>query len=164
MHSEPTSAAQSHDLAIRCMIRSDFGSSSTKTFATSVSVGGLSFALAMECRRPLRWARGVLRHGARGRRLRGITKGELAEACAAATELKKSDCFKVLSALAKVVQDTLNEDCKVIVPGICRIVMRTKPATKAGKKIMWGHVVSIKARPARNVVKIFPAAALKKAI
>ena len=42
------------------------------------------------------------------------------------------------------------------------IKTRLKPATKAGKREVFGKVVMVKARPARTVVKAFPAAALKK--
>ena len=93
-----------------------------------------------------------------------ITKGELAEAVATATELKKSECSKVLTALADVVASNLKKSGRVIVPGIARVVTRTKPATKAGKREMFGQTVIVKARPARTVVKAFPVAALKQAI
>jgi len=93
-----------------------------------------------------------------------LTKGELADACATTTQLKKSECSKVLSALAEVVQASLKKTGRVIVPGIARVVTRTKPATKAGERQMFGQTVIVKARPARTVVKAFPVAALKQAI
>jgi nucleoid DNA-binding protein len=101
----------------------------------------------------------VARKGAKS-----VTKGGLAEALATACDLKKSDCSKVLSALADVVAANLKKTGRVIVPGIARVLTRTKPATKAGKRQMFGKVCMIKARPARTVVKAFPVSALKQAI
>jgi hypothetical protein len=39
-----------------------------------------------------------------------------------------------------------------------------KPATKAGKKMMFGKEVAVKAKPAKTVCKAFPVAALKASI
>ena len=101
----------------------------------------------------------VARKGAKS-----ITKGGLAEALATACDLKKSDCSKVLSALADVVAANLKKTGRVIVPGIVRVLTRTKKATKAGKREMFGKVCIVKAKPARTVVKAFPVSALKQAI
>merc|ERR1719252_423391 len=92
---------------------------------------------------------------------KSITKGGLAEAVATATELKKSDCMKVLTSLADVVTGEVKKTGKVMLPGICMLKTRKKPATKAGKREMFGKVVLVKARPAKTVVKAFPAKALK---
>merc|ERR1712087_548885 len=52
---------------------------------------------------------------------------------------------------------------KFVLPGLCMIKTRLKPATKAGKREVFGKVVMVKAKPARTVVKAFPVSALKKA-
>ena len=96
--------------------------------------------------------------------VKSITKGGLAEALAAGTETKKSDCMKVLTSLADVVMAEVKKTGKVTLPGICMIKTRVKPATKAGKREVFGKTVMVKARPARTVVKAFPVSALKKAI
>merc|ERR1711957_194474 len=93
-----------------------------------------------------------------------ITKGALAEAVATATELKKSDCLKVLNSLAEILPKELKKSGKVTVPGVCMVKTRVKPATKAGKREMFGKVVMVAAKPAKTVVKAFPVAALKKSI
>merc|ERR1712238_613235 len=95
---------------------------------------------------------------------KSLTKSGLAEALSAATELKKSDCSKVLTALGDVVASNLKKTGKVIVPGVARVVTRVKPATKAGKREMFGKTVVVSAKPARTVVKAFPVAAIKQAI
>ena len=41
---------------------------------------------------------------------------------------------------------------------------RLKPATKAGKREVFGKVMMVKAKPARTVVKAFPVSALKKCV
>ena len=39
-----------------------------------------------------------------------------------------------------------------------------KPATKAGKKMIFGKEVVVKAKPAKNIVKAFPVATLKRSV
>ena len=50
------------------------------------------------------------------------------------------------------------------IPGLCRIKTRVKPATKAGVRNIFGKEIKVAAKPARTIVKAFPAAALKKRI
>ena len=93
-----------------------------------------------------------------------MTKGGLAEAVAVETELKKSECMKVITSLAGVAAEQVNKAGKFVVPGVCMVKTRVKPATKAGKREVFGKVVMVKAKPARTVVKAYPVAALKKSI
>merc|ERR1712060_11118 len=93
-----------------------------------------------------------------------LSKTGLAEALATSTELKKSDCLKVMAALAEVVTKEVKKTGKVTLPGLCMVKTRTKPATKAGKREVFGKVVMVKAKPAKTIVKCFPVAALKKSI
>merc|ERR1712110_304120 len=95
--------------------------------------------------------------------VKSITKGGIAEALAAETELKKSDCMKVLSSLANVAAAGVKKG-KFQIPGVCMIKTRVKPATKAGKREMFGKTVVVKAKPAKTVVKAFPVAALKASV
>jgi len=53
---------------------------------------------------------------------------------------------------------------KFVIPGVCQIKTREKPATKAGKKMIFGKEVVVKAKPAKTVVKAYPVAALKRSI
>ena len=41
---------------------------------------------------------------------------------------------------------------------------RLKPATKAGKREVFGKLMVVKAKPARTIVKAYPVAALKKSV
>ena len=49
-----------------------------------------------------------------------------------------------------------------LIPGVCRIKWRMKPALKAKKRKVFGKVVIVKARPARKVVKAFLVSVLEK--
>merc|ERR1719197_1354088 len=93
---------------------------------------------------------------------KALSKSGLADAIGTETELKKKDVSSILDSLASVATTQVKKAGKVTVPGLCMIKTRMKPATKAGKREVSGKVVMVKARPARTVVKAFPAAALKK--
>merc|ERR1712232_839376 len=90
-----------------------------------------------------------------------MTKGGLAEALAAETEIKKSECIKVVNSLADIAAEQVKGAGLFTIPGLCRIKTRMKPATKAGKREVFGKVMMVKAKPARTVVKAFAVAALK---
>ena len=47
------------------------------------------------------------------------------------------------------------------IPSWTRLKIRNKPATKAGKREVFGKVVMVKAKPARKIVKPYPVAASK---
>ena len=95
---------------------------------------------------------------------KAMTKGGLGEALASATELKKRDCIKVIDSLGGIAAKELKKTGKLTVPGLCMVKTRMKPATKAGKREMFGKICVVKARPAKTIVKAFPVAALKKSI
>merc|ERR1712099_176655 len=93
-----------------------------------------------------------------------MTKGALADALAIGTEIKKSQCAKVLNTLAKVATAEVKKTGVFTIPGLCRIKTRVKPATKAGKREIFGKLQVVKAKPARTIVKAFPVSAIKKSI
>merc|ERR1711920_355662 len=93
-----------------------------------------------------------------------MSKGALAQALADGTELKKSQVSKVLDTLASVATKEVKKVGKCTIPGLCMIKTRTKPATKAGKREIFGKMVMVKAKPAKTIVKAYPVAALKKSI
>merc|ERR1711879_38835 len=78
---------------------------------------------------------------------KAMTKGALAEALATSTDLKKADCTKVINSLAEIVGKEVKKTGKVILPGIAMIKTRVRPATKAGKRMMFGQEVVVKAKP-----------------
>merc|ERR1712007_289503 len=93
---------------------------------------------------------------------KAMTKGALAEALATECELKKGVCAKLIGSLSEIATNEVVKSGIFTIPGICRIKTRMKPATRAGKREVFGKVVMVKARPARKVVKAFPVSALKK--
>merc|ERR1712066_792536 len=95
---------------------------------------------------------------------KAMTKGAIADALATQCELKKSVCAKVLGSLAEVATGEVKKTGVFTLPGLCKIKTRMKPATKAGKREVFGKVVMVKAKPARKIVKAFPVAALKKSV
>merc|ERR1719333_1316030 len=93
-----------------------------------------------------------------------LGKGGIAEALASACELKKSECSKIIDALADMGATQAKSVGKFVLPGLVMIKTRKKPATKAGKRLMFGKEVAVAAKPAKTVVKAFPISALKKSI
>merc|ERR1711972_726441 len=95
---------------------------------------------------------------------KAMTKGALAEALATGCELKKSVASKVIETLAGIATQEVKKTGVFTIPGLARLKIRMKPATKAGKREVFGKVVVVKAKPARKIVKAFPVAALKASI
>merc|ERR1719150_1321808 len=93
-----------------------------------------------------------------------LSKTGIAEAISTETEMKKSDCVKVLSALAAIAATEVKKTGKLVIPGVATLKTRIKPARKAGKKLMFGEMRAVKAQPANKVVEAFPVAAIKKCI
>ena len=79
-------------------------------------------------------------------------------------EVKKSVASKLLEALAAVGTQEVKKTGIFTVPGLARMKIRNKPATKAGKREVFGKIVMVKARPARKIVKAFPVANLNAII
>merc|ERR1711897_128150 len=92
-----------------------------------------------------------------------ISKTELVAALEAKSTVKKSDCKKVLESLAEVAAKEVKKG-KFTIPGVVMVKTRVKPATKAGKREVFGKVMMVKAKPAKTIVKAFAVAALKKAV
>merc|ERR1712023_469390 len=93
-----------------------------------------------------------------------MSKGALADALGQKCEIKKAVAAKVLGSLLEIATKEVKRNGIFTVPGLCRIKTRTKPATKAGKREVFGKVVMVKAKPARKIVKAYPVKALKDSI
>ena len=90
-----------------------------------------------------------------------MTKSTRAAAIAEGCELKKATASQVLASLASIGTGETKKNGKFVIPGLVMMKTRKKPATKAGKREVFGKVVMVKAKPTRTVVKAFPAKALK---
>merc|ERR1711906_76113 len=90
-----------------------------------------------------------------------MTKSALVAAIAESCEVKKGVASTALATLASIGTEETKKNGKFVIPGLVMIKTRKKPATKAGKREMFGKTVLVKAKPAKTVVKAFAAAALK---
>ena len=99
------------------------------------------------------------------------------------TSMKKTELFTILAEAAEISKKQVNtlfdrlEDViasqlgkkgpqQFTLPGIAKIVVKHKPATKARKGVnpLTGEEMMFKAKPARNVVKIRPLKKLKEMV
>jgi nucleoid DNA-binding protein len=94
-----------------------------------------------------------------------MTKSAIYAGLAESTGLSKKDVSNVLDALTTMIEAQLGNKGPGVfnVPGLMKIVVQRKPATKARKGInpFTGEEQMFKAKPARNVVKIRPLKGLK---
>merc|ERR1719215_1498281 len=95
---------------------------------------------------------------------KAVPKSAVADSMATACETKRSEMSKVLDALAELVTKEVKSTGKFKIPGVCMVKTRHKAARKAGKRMMFGAEVKVKAKPAKTIVKAFPVADLKKAV
>mmetsp|Transcript_74676 Transcript_74676/g.132026 ORF Transcript_74676/g.132026 Transcript_74676/m.132026 type:complete len:107 (+) Transcript_74676:135-455(+) len=93
-----------------------------------------------------------------------MSKTAIAEALAGEFEMKRTACSKIIDSLAAIATKEVKSAGKFVIPGVCMIKTRVKPARKAGKKMAFGKEVMVKAQPAKTVVKAFPVSTLKKSI
>lgn len=95
-----------------------------------------------------------------------LTKSQLIEKIATATELSKKEVKGVLESLAAHGYKELKKAGAFTVPGFAKFVVVKKPATKARKGInpFTGEPTTFKAKPARKVVKARPVKAVKDAV
>ena len=94
-----------------------------------------------------------------------MTKSEIVAGIADATELSKKDVKAVFETMAAQIKKSLGRSGAgaYTVPGLMKLVVQRKPATKArpGINPFTGEKTIFKAKPARNVVKIRPLKNLK---
>jgi len=94
-----------------------------------------------------------------------LTKSEILNALAESTGLSRKEVTGVLDGLSGLIAESLGKNGSGVfnVPGLMKIQVQRKPATKARKGInpFTGEETTFKAKPARNVVKIRPLKGLK---
>ncbi len=92
------------------------------------------------------------------------TKSELYGAIADKTALTKKQVASVFDELAAQIKKNLARGPGAFtMPGLCKMVVKRKPATKArpGKNPFTGEAIMIKAKPASKTVRIRPLKSLK---
>ena len=94
-----------------------------------------------------------------------MTKSEIVAGIAESAELSKKQVSAVFEAMAGQIKKSLGKSGPgtYVVPGLMKLVVVRKPATRARKGInpFTGEETTFKAKPARNVVKIRPLKNLK---
>jgi len=97
-----------------------------------------------------------------------MTKSAVFNQIADTTGLKRKDVVAVYDALANIINGHIKKGAagQFTLPGLCKIKVRRKPATKARKGInpFTGEPTVFKAKPATNVVKILPLKAMKEMV
>merc|ERR1711924_312960 len=93
-----------------------------------------------------------------------MPKSAIAAAIADNTEMKKSDVSKMLAALTGVATAQVSKAGKLAIPGLVMLKKKTKPARAAGKKLMFGKEVHVKAAKAKTIVKAYCVKALKDSV
>ena len=97
--------------------------------------------------------------------VKSMTKSEIVTGIADSTGLTKKDVNAVFEAMAAQIKKSLGRSGPgaYVVPGLMKLVVVRKPATKARKGInpFTGEEAMFKAKPARNIVKIRPLKNLK---
>jgi nucleoid DNA-binding protein len=94
------------------------------------------------------------------------TKTEILSNIAETTSLSKKEVGAVLEALSGEIAKAIGKKGPgaFAIPGLCKIVVQRKPATKAATKpnpFKPGEMMEVSAKPARNVVKVRPLKNLK---
>merc|ERR1712093_548041 len=90
-----------------------------------------------------------------------MTKSDLYGAIEKKTGVKKKTVKGVLEALEGLIPGQLKAHGKFTLPGLTMIKLTKKKATKAGKRMAFGKMVHVKAKPARTLVKCYTKKSLK---
>jgi nucleoid DNA-binding protein len=101
--------------------------------------------------------------------MKPTTKSETLNYIAAATELTRKEVSAVFDSLATLMKRDLKGRGRpgvYTVPGLMKVKVIRKPATKArkGTNPFTGEEMMFKAKPARNVVKVLPLKGLKEMV
>ncbi|GAB4108908.1 MAG: HU family DNA-binding protein [Phycisphaeraceae bacterium] len=91
------------------------------------------------------------------------TKSEVFGTIAEKTGLAKRDVAAVFNELQPIIKKSLKANGMFTLPGLCKMVVKKKPATKARKGInpFTGEEMMFKAKPASKTVRIRPLKNLK---
>ncbi len=105
---------------------------------------------------------------AKGTTAKPMSKTDVLNTLSEQTGVARKDVGKVLDGLADLIKSQLGKKGPKVfnVPGLLKISVQHKPATKARKGInpFTKEEQMFKAKPARNVVKIRPLKALKDSV
>merc|ERR1719316_2260294 len=100
----------------------------------------------------------------KGKAVKALSKGGMVEALSSSTEVDKKTISEILDTLVDVATSEVKKTGKFIIPGLCMLKTRIRPARKAGKTQAFGKTIKVKARKAKKIVKAYCVAALKQSI
>ncbi len=94
------------------------------------------------------------------------TKSEVYRTIADSAELSRKQVAAVFDELDVIIKKSLRGTGSFTVPGLCKMVVKKKPATKARKGInpFTGEETTFKAKPASKAVRIRPLQNLKQMV
>merc|ERR1712167_219360 len=90
--------------------------------------------------------------------------GAIMKTIAEKTGLKAKEVKGVFSELQTIAYAEVSKTEKFVIPQLVMLKLKHKPATKAGVRTMFGKEVKVAAKPAKRIVKAFPAKPLKDSI
>lgn len=105
----------------------------------------------------------------KGSAAKSITKSEAYQQIATATELSRKQVASVFDELGKLIKHEIGKKGSGVftLTGLAKIKREHKAATKGGTRpnpFKPGEMMEVKARPARDVVKVRPLKALKEMV
>ncbi|MFN3161552.1 MAG: HU family DNA-binding protein [Rubinisphaera brasiliensis] len=112
------------------------------------------------------YSKAILEDRMAAKQAKPMSKTELLTSLSESTGLSKKDVSAVLDGLGEVIQKNLGKRGPGVfnLPGLLKIQVQRKPATKATTRenpFKPGEMMTVKAKPARNVVKVRPLKGLK---
>ena len=97
---------------------------------------------------------------------KGLTKAQMVAEIASSVGISKSQVNDVFVTLLQLIEKELKGNRLSVIPGLVKITVKRKEATKSRKGInpFTKEEITIKAKPARNVVKVKALKGLKDII
>ena len=94
------------------------------------------------------------------------TKSEIFGTIADKTEISKRDISLIFNELNPIIRKSLRASGGFTLPGLCKMTVKRKPATKARKGInpFTGEEMMFKAKPASKAVRIRPLKNVKEMV
>lgn len=94
---------------------------------------------------------------------KALTKAQMVSEVASKAGLSKAQANDMFNALSEVIGKELKAGRPVTVPGLVKVTLTHKAATpsRPGRNPFTGEAITIKAKPARKVVKVRAIKALK---
>jgi nucleoid DNA-binding protein len=102
----------------------------------------------------------------KGSKEKGMTKSQVISELASKTNLTKSQVNDIFASLMNIIESELKGHRPITIPGLVKIDVRRKEATKArpGINPFTGEKITIKAKPAKNVIKVKALKGLKEIV